>query len=89
MEAGIIEEVKPHLQESIPSKEPIACRTHHLSHHGVVREEALTTKLRIVFYGSAKVKPDTPSLRLGLYVELLPHQTKYSSVWKRHGRKAF
>ena len=39
IEAGIIEEVKPHLQESIPSKEP--CRTHYLSHHGVVREELL------------------------------------------------
>ena len=47
IDAGIIEEVKPHLQESIPSKEP--CRTHYLSHHGVVREEALTTTLRVVF----------------------------------------
>ena len=42
IEAGIIEEVKPHLQESIHWKEP--CRTHYLSHHGVVHEEALTSK---------------------------------------------
>ena len=65
IEAGIIEEVKSHLQESIPLKEP--CRTHYLSHHGVVREEAVTTKLRVVFDGSAKVKPDAPSLNECLY----------------------
>ena len=57
IEAGIIEEVKPHLKESIPSKEP--CRTYHISHHGVA---ALTTKLGVVFDESAKVKPDAPSL---------------------------
>ena len=64
--------MKPHLQESIPSKEP--CRTHYLSHHGVVREEALTTKLRVVFDGSAKVKPDAPSLNECLHTgpSLLP-----------------
>ena len=28
--------------------------THHLQHHGVVRREKLTTKLRVVFDGSAK-----------------------------------
>ena len=45
IETGIAEEVKPHSKESIPSKEP--CRTHYLSHHGVVCKEALTTKLKV------------------------------------------
>ena len=72
IEAGIIEEVKSHLQESIPSKEP--CRTHYLSHHGVVREEAVTTKLRVVFDGSTKVKPDAPSLNECLHTVPVSYQ---------------
>ena len=84
IEAGIIEEVKPHLQESIPSKEP--CRTHYLSHHGVVREEALTTKLRVVFGGSAKVKPEAPSLNECLHTgpSLLPTITDILLRFRYH-----
>ena len=55
-----MEEVKSQLKESVPWKEPY--RTHYFSQHGVVREEPLTTKLRVVFDGSAKVRPDTPGL---------------------------
>ena len=39
-----------------------------------MREEALTTKLRVVLDGSAKVKPDAPSLNECLHTgpSLLP-----------------
>ena len=65
IEVGITEEVKPHLKESIASNKP--CRTHYLSHHGLVRKEALSTKLRVVLDGNAKAKPDIPSLNERLY----------------------
>ena len=37
-------------------------RVHYLSRHAVVRKEALTTKVRVVMDGSAKVKANAPSL---------------------------
>ena len=67
IEAGVIEEVKPHLQESIPSKEP--CRTHYLSHHGVVREEAVTTKLRVVFAEAPKLNL-TPQVSMNVSIQV-------------------
>ena len=39
----------------------------YLSHHGVVRRDALTTKLRIVFDASSKAKRESPSLNDCLY----------------------
>ena len=53
---GIIEEVKPTLIKQMKD------RVHYLSHHAVVRKEALTTKVRVVMDGSAKVKANAPSL---------------------------
>ena len=53
---GIIEEVKPSLINQMQD------RVHYLSHHAVVRKEALTTKVRVVMDGSAKVKANAPSL---------------------------
>ena len=52
---GIIEEVKPALINHMKY------RVHYLSHHAVVRKEALTTKARVVMDGSTKVKGNTPS----------------------------
>ena len=37
-------------------------QTHYLPHQAVIRSDALTTKLRVVFDASAKVRPDCPSL---------------------------
>ena len=53
---GIIEEVKPTLINQMKD------RVHYLSHHAVVRKDALTTKVRIAMDGSAKVKANAPSL---------------------------
>ena len=53
---GIIEEVKPTLTNHMKD------RVHYLSHHAVVRKEALTTKVRVVLDGSTKVKANASSL---------------------------
>ena len=53
---GTIEEVKPTLINHMKD------RVHYLSHHAVVRKDALTTKVRVVMDGSAKVKANAPSL---------------------------
>ena len=42
-------------------------KVHYLSHHAVVREDALTTKVRVVMDGSAKVNAEAPSLNECLY----------------------
>ncbi|XP_065068368.1 uncharacterized protein LOC135693738 [Rhopilema esculentum] len=48
--------------EYVPNKQGITENIHYLSHHGVVRKEHDTTKLRIVFDGSAKSQPNQLSL---------------------------
>ena len=48
---GIIEEFSPFLEKAEVGK------THYLSHHAVVRQYALTTKIRVVFDGSAQCLP--------------------------------
>lgn len=44
------------------SKCPDVGKVHYLPHHGVVRRDALTTKLRIVFDASSKATSESPSL---------------------------
>ena len=61
LNSGIIEEVKPSLENSKTTK------VHYLSHHAVVREDALTTKVRVVMDGSAKVNAEAPSLNERLH----------------------
>ena len=61
LNSGIIKEVKPSLENSKTTK------AHYLSHHAVVREDALTTKVRVVMDGSAKVNAEAPSLNECLY----------------------
>ena len=53
---GIIEEINPHNDSLEPRK------VHYLPHHPVIREHAKTTKVRIVYDVSAKVRNDAPSL---------------------------
>ena len=38
------------------------CEVHYLCHHGVIRRDRETTKLRVNFDGSAKADKDSPSL---------------------------
>ena len=42
-------------------------RVHYLSHHCVVRQDATTTKVRVVLDGSAKTSAASPSLNECLY----------------------
>ena len=53
---GIMEEVQPTLINHMKD------RVHYLSHHALVRKDALTTKVRVLMDGSAKVKASAPSL---------------------------
>lgn len=52
---GIIERVEE-------TEEQLLSQTHYLPHQAVIRSDALTTKLRVVFDASAEVKPNCPSL---------------------------
>ena len=61
LQKGIIEQVCSSLVE------PHDQRVHYLSHHPVVREDAATTKVRIVMDASAKITADAPSLNECLY----------------------
>ena len=61
LQAGIIETVEPELTKrgaEACSKLPV----HYLPHHGVVRQDSQTTKLRIVYDGSARGLGDLYSL---------------------------
>ena len=57
-------QVKENIVEKfIPTPEnPDTGKIHYLSHHPFVRKDALTTKVRIVYDGSAKQSVNTPSL---------------------------
>ena len=60
LQCGIIEKVDH-------TKCPDVRKVHYLPHHGVVRRDALTTKLRVVFHASSKATKDSPSLDDCLY----------------------
>ena len=60
LQSGIIEQVDH-------AKWPDVGKVHYLPHHGVVRRDALTTKLRVVFYASSRPTKDSPSLNDCLY----------------------
>ena len=60
LQGGIIEQVDC-------AKRPDVGRVHYLPHHGVVRRDALTTKLRVVFDASSRPSSDSPSLNECLY----------------------
>ena len=49
-------QLETNIIEPVPEAELNAADAHFLPHHGVVREDKGTTKLRIVFDGSAKVE---------------------------------
>ena len=53
---SITEEFNPFLEKAEVGK------THYLSHHAVIRQDAYTTKVRVVFDGSAQCDPGLPSL---------------------------
>ena len=54
-ELGIIEKVEPNKNEQYTLK-------HYIPHHAVIKESSETTKVRIVFDGSAKARKGSPSL---------------------------
>ena len=60
LQCGIIEKVDH-------TKCPDVGKVHYLPHHGVVRRDALTTKLRVVFDASSKATKDSPSVNDCLY----------------------
>ena len=53
---GITKEFNPFSEKAEVGK------THCLSHHAVIRQDALTTKVRVVFDGNAQCDPGLPSL---------------------------
>ena len=55
---GIIEEFDPFLEKAEVGK------THYLSHHAVIHQDALATKVCVVFDGSAQCDPGLPSLNI-------------------------
>ena len=60
LQSGIIEQADC-------AKRPGVGTVYYLPHHGVLRREALTTKLRVVFAASSKPSNDSPSLNKCLY----------------------
>ena len=61
LKAGIIEKVNA---DEIPE----VGKTHYIPHHPVIRKQALSTKLRIVFDTSNRLNSNSPSLNDILYV---------------------
>ena len=43
---------------------------HYIPHHPVIKKERVTTKIKIVYYASARISSDAPSLNDCLHVEL-------------------
>ncbi|XP_077262598.1 uncharacterized protein LOC143897666 [Temnothorax americanus] len=63
----------------------ISARVCYLPHHGVLRETSSTTKLRVVFNGSATVPSgDSLNQRLMVGPNLLPALTDVLLRWRRH-----
>ncbi|XP_068686960.1 uncharacterized protein [Montipora foliosa] len=60
LQSGIIERIDT-------TECPAVGKVHYLPHHGVVRRDALTTKLRIVFDASSRATSEDPSLNDCLY----------------------
>ena len=56
------QQVETHIIEPVPASELNAKPVHFLPHHGVVREDKDTTKLLIVFDGSAQSEEQKYSL---------------------------
>jgi hypothetical protein len=54
LESGII--------EAVPEEDDDSDGSYYLPHHGVIREDKETTKLRVVFDGSAKPNEESPSI---------------------------
>ena len=61
LKAGIIEKVNA---DEIPE----VSKTHYIPHHPVIRKQALSTKLRIVYDASNRLNSNSPSLNDILYV---------------------
>ena len=57
----IQEQLDKRILEPVPS-DHLLSSIHYLPHHGVIRQDKLTTKLRVVYDGSAKLQNDTVSL---------------------------
>ena len=73
LQSGIIEQVDC-------AKRPVVGRVYYLSHHGVLRREALATKLRVVSAASSKSSNDSPSLNEFLYSGPALNPTIFSVV---------
>ena len=65
----IQEQLKVGIIEKINADEnPEVGKTHYIPHHPVIRKQALSTKLRIVYDASSRLNSNSPSLNDILYV---------------------
>ena len=71
----IKDQVKSDIIEAVPENDDDQAATHFLPHHGVIRSDRETTKLRVVFDGSAKSDKSTASINecLEKGPNLVPH----------------
>ena len=71
----IKDQVNSGIIEAVPENDDNQAPSHFLSHHGVIRTDRETTKLRVVFRGSAKSDKSTASIneRLEKGPNLVPH----------------
>ena len=71
----IKDQVKSGIIEAVPENDNDQTPTHFLPHHGVIRSDRETTKLRVVFDGSAKSDKSTASINecLEKGPNLVPH----------------